>query len=75
MSINVNGAEVIEELIQTAEDAARKQYLDRVWNMNKTEMCGELMRVHTESNRLLHVAQTQIQGLQEQILKYGRPVH
>ena len=75
MSIIVNGAEVIEELIQTAEDAARKQYLDRVWNMNKTEMFGELMRVHTESNRLLHVAQTQIQGLQEQILKYGRPVH
>ena len=75
MSINVNGSEVIEELIQTAEDAARKQYLDRVWNMNKTEMFGELMRVHTESNRLLHVAQTQIQGLQEQILKYGRPVH
>ena len=75
MSINVNGAEVIEELIQTAEDAARKQYLDRVWAMNKTEMFGELMRVHTESNRLLHVAQTQIQGLQEQILKYARPVH
>ena len=75
MNINVSGAEVIEELIQTAEDAARKQYLDRVWNMNKTEMFGELMRVHTESNRLLHVAQTQIQGLQEQILKYGRPVH
>lgn len=75
MSINVIGAEVIEELIQTAEEAARKQYLDRVWAMNKTEMFGELMRVHTESNRLLHVAQTQIQGLQEQILKYGRPVH
>jgi len=75
MSINVNGAEVIEELIQTAEDAARKQYLDRVWAMNKTEMFGELMRVHTESNRLLTVAQGQIQGLQEQILKYGNPVH
>jgi hypothetical protein len=75
MSINVNGAEVIEELIQTAEEAARKQYLDRVWAMNKTEMFGELMRVHTESNRLLTVAQGQIQGLQEQILKYARPVH
>ena len=75
MSINVNGAEVIEELIQTAEDAARKQYLDRVWSMNKTEMFGELMRVHTESNRLLLVAQTQIQALQAQILKYGNPVH
>jgi hypothetical protein len=75
MNINVNGAEVIEELIQTAEEAARKQYLDRVWAMNKTEMFGELMRVHTESNRLLTVAQGQIQGLQEQILKYARPVH
>jgi len=53
----------------------RRQYLDRVWAMNKTEMFGELMRVHTESNRLLMVAQTQIQALQAQILKYGNPVH
>lgn len=75
MTTEPNGAEIIEELIQTAEDAARKQYLDRVWAMNKTEMFGELMRVHTESNRLLLVAQTQIQGLQAQILKYGNPVH
>jgi len=75
MSTEPNGAEIIEELIQTAEDAARKQYLDRVWAMNKTEMFGELMRVHTESNRLLFVAQTQIQALQAQILKYGNPVH
>ena len=30
MSINVNGAEVIEELIQTAEEAARKQYLSLI---------------------------------------------
>jgi hypothetical protein len=75
MSTEPNGAEIIEELIQTAEDAARKQYLDRVWAMNKTEMFGELMRVHTESNRLLLVAQTQIQALQAQILKYGNPVH
>jgi len=75
MTTEPNGAEIIEELIQTAEDAARKQYLDRVWAMNKTEMFGELMRVHTESNRLLMVAQTQIQALQAQILKYGNPVH
>ena len=75
MTTEPNGAEIIEELIQTAEDAARKQYLDRVWSMNKTEMFGELMRVHTESNRLLLVAQTQIQALQAQILKYGNPVH
>jgi hypothetical protein len=75
MTTEPNGAEIIEELIQTAEDAARRQYLDRVWSMNKTEMFGELMRVHTESNRLLLVAQTQIQGLQAQILKYGNPVH
>ena len=75
MSINVNGAEVIEELIQTAEDAARKQYLDRVWSMNKTEMFGELRRVHTESNKLLLVAHNQIQALQEQLLRYGKPVH
>jgi len=75
MTTEPNGAEIIEELIQTAEDAARKQYLDRVWAMNKTEMFGELMRVHTESNRLLLVAQTQIQALQAQILKYGNPVH
>jgi recombinational DNA repair ATPase RecF len=75
MTTEPNGAEIIEELIQTAEDAARRQYLDRVWAMNKTEMFGELMRVHTESNRLLLVAQTQIQALQEQILKYGNPVH
>jgi len=75
MTTEPNGAEIIEELIQTAEDAARRQYLDRVWAMNKTEMFGELMRVHTESNRLLLVAQTQIQALQAQILKYGNPVH
>jgi len=75
MTTEPNGAEIIEELIQTAEDAARRQYLDRVWAMNKTEMFGELMRVHTESNRLLLVAQKTIQALQEQILKYGNPVH
>jgi hypothetical protein len=75
MSTEPNGVEVIEELIQTAEEAAKRQYLDRVWAMNKTEMFGELMRVHTESNRLLLVAQTQIKGLQEQLLRYGKSVH
>ena len=75
MSTEMNGAAIIDELMEIAQEDAKKAYLDRVWSMNKTEMFGELMRVHTESNKLLLVAHNQIQALQEQLLRYGKPVH
>ena len=54
----MNGASVIDQLVETADEAFKRQYLDRVWAMSKIDMFKELMRVHAESTRMMNQAQS-----------------
>ena len=41
---------------QVAPDQARHDYIARVYKMSHAELFAELMRVHTEANRLVEQA-------------------
>jgi len=71
----MNGAAVIEQLVETADEAFKRQYLDRVWSMTKIDMFKELMRVHGESTRMMTQAQAEIDNLKAVIAQYSEGLH
>ena len=71
----MNGAAVIEQLVETADEAFKRQYLDRVWAMTKIDMFKELMRVHGESTRMMTQAQAEIDNLKAVIAQYSEGLH
>lgn len=48
-----------------APDDARHDYIARVYKMTHAELFAELMRVHTEANRLVSELQAQIDELKK----------
>ena len=50
---------------QVAPDDARHDYIARVYKMTHAELFAELMRVHTEANRLVSELQAQIDELKK----------
>jgi hypothetical protein len=46
-----------------ALEDARKEYMDRVWNMKHDQLFSELMRVHTESAKMLQDLEAEINRL------------
>lgn len=50
---------------QVAPDDARHDYIARVYKMTHAELFAELMRVHTEANRLVEELQAQIDELKK----------
>ena len=71
----MNGANVIDQLVETADEAFKRQYLDRVWSMTKIDMFKELMRVHGESTRMMTQAQAEIDNLKAVIAQYSEGLH
>jgi hypothetical protein len=71
----INGAAVIDQLVETADEAFKRQYLDRVWSMTKIDMFKELMRVHGESTRMMIQAQAEIDNLKAVIAQYSEGLH
>jgi hypothetical protein len=53
----------VNDLIERADDDAKKAYMARIWGMTKDQIFHELMRVHAESSKLLVQAQTEIMRL------------
>ena len=49
-----------------APDDARHDYIARVYKMTHAELFAELMRVHTEANRLVEELQAQIDELKKE---------
>jgi len=62
MTINGSGEAV---LAQAPEDA-KLDYMTRVYKMSHAELFAELMRVHTEANRLIGQMQQRIDELEGQ---------
>ena len=50
---------------EVAPDDARHDYIARVYKMSHAELFAELMRVHTEANRLMAELQAQIDELKK----------
>lgn len=71
----INGAAVIDQLVESADEAFKRQYLDRVWAMSKMDMFKELMRVHGESTKMMIQAQAEIDNLKAVIAQYNEAKH
>ena len=56
----MNGEMSAEKFIETANDQAKKMYMQRIWEMSKDQIFHELMRVHGESSKLLAEATAEI---------------
>ena len=69
------GADMIDKLVQSAEDEQKRKYLDRVWAMSKIDMFKELMRVHGESTKMMLQAQAEIDNLKAVIAQYNEVKH
>jgi hypothetical protein len=74
-NLMMNGAAVIDQLVETADEAFKRQYLDRVWSMTKIDMFKELMRVHGESTKMMTQAQAEIDNLKAVIAQYSEAKH
>ena len=72
MENRVNGHDV--KMMPMAAEDVKKAYMERVYAMSHAELFHELMRVHTESARLLQLAEGELRRLQERIEQY-EPIH
>ena len=71
----INGAAVIDQLVESADEDFKRKYLDRVWAMSKMDMFKELMRVHGESTKMMTQAQAEIDNLKAVIAQYSEGLH
>jgi len=67
----VNGHNMMMPM--AAEDM-KKAYMERVYAMSHAELFHELMRVHTESSRLMLIAQEEMEKVRAQLEQY-EPIH
>jgi hypothetical protein len=71
----INGAAVIDQLVESVDEDFKRKYLDRVWAMSKMDMFKELMRVHGESTKMMTQAQAEIDNLKAVIAQYSEGKH
>jgi hypothetical protein len=72
MENRMNGHDA--KMMPIAMEDVKKAYMERVYAMSHAELFHELMRVHTESARLLQMAEGELKRLQERIEQY-EPIH
>jgi hypothetical protein len=71
MTEKLNGHHV---MMPMAADDMKKVYMERVYAMSHAELFHELMRVHTESARLMLMAQEELEKVRSQLEQY-EPIH
>jgi len=57
-----------------AGEDMKRAYMERVYAMSHAELFHELMRVHTESARLMLMAQEEMEKVRAQLEQY-EPIH
>ena len=72
-----NRVDPILENLGTAPDDLKKAYIERVWNMTKSELFNELMRVQAESAKIITASHNEIVRLQDVLreLESGSGLH
>jgi len=61
-------------MMPMAADDMKKDYMERVYAMSHAELFHELMRVHTESARLMQMVQEEMEKVRAQLEQY-EPIH
>jgi len=61
-------------MMPMAAEDMKKAYMERVYAMSHAELFHELMRVHTESARLMQMAQEEMEKVRSQLEQY-EPIH
>ena len=72
MAGELNGAS--HKMMPIAAEDVKKAYMQRVYAMTHAELFHELMRVHTESARLMLMAQEELEKVRSQLEQY-EPIH
>ena len=72
MENRVNGHDV--KMMPMAAEDVKRAYMERVYAMSHAELFHELMRVHTESARLMLIAQEELEKVRSQLEQY-EPIH
>ena len=60
MENGIKDAVSVQQYIEKADDLAKKQYMQKIWEMSKENIFHELMRVHAKSSELLMQAEAEI---------------
>jgi|GEM_PF-3561950 len=60
MENGIKDAQTVQQYIEKAGDLAKKQYMQRIWEMTKEQIFHELMRVHAKSSELLMQAEAEV---------------
>ena len=72
MENRVNGHDV--KMMPMAAEDVKRAYMERVYAMSHAELFHELMRVHTESAKLMMAAQEELEKVRSQLEQY-EPIH
>lgn len=75
MENSLNGKDLTEhfvdkdmkEKIAAVDDDAKREYMERIWNMPKEQIFHELMRVHAEAGLMLNQAYAEIEKLKSNV--------
>ena len=63
-----------DKMMPLAMEDVKKAYMERVYAMSHAELFHELMRVHTESAKLLQAAEAELEKVRNQLAQY-EPIH
>lgn len=63
--------EVASKMMPLAIEEVKKAYMEKVYSMTHAELFHELMRVHTESSRLLQDAMAENERLKDQLERFN----
>ena len=62
--------EVINHMMPLAMEDVKKAYMEKVYSMSHAELFHELMRVHTESAKLLRDATDEVERLKDALGRF-----
>jgi hypothetical protein len=63
-----------DKMMPIAMEDVKKAYMERVYSMSHAELFHELMRVHTESAKLLQASEAELKKVRDQLAQY-EPIH
>ena len=63
-----------DKMMPLAMEDVKKAYMERVYAMSHAELFQELMRVHTESSKLLQAAEEELNKVRDALSRY-EPIH
>ena len=72
MANELNGHD--HRMMPIAMEDVKRAYMERVYAMSHAELFHELMRVHTDSARLMMSAQEELERVRAQLAQY-EPIH